>query len=57
MKKISEIVEITDNEFKHPDTQYDINDPECSRATLWKSAFKLGYQMGQYQISSYEDLP
>lgn len=47
---MAEIRRIADLELLHEDTQYDLQN--LGKENLWKSAFKLGYLMGQKHVKS-----
>lgn len=53
----SELAIIADRESLDPDSLYDIHDTKVPRMDLWKSAFKIGYQMGQSHVTDSKDLP
>ena len=57
MKTSVEIRQIAANELKHPDTICDIKDENFERPRLWKSAFALGYEMGQAGVEKYDEIP
>lgn len=56
MKTASEITDIADNEALHEDSTGDISDEDFSRKRLWISAFKLGYEMGQWGVKKYKEI-
>jgi len=54
---LEEINKISEYEANDKDTISDIADENLSRRKLWKSAFNVGYQMGQVNARKYEDVP
>ena len=52
---LEEINEISESEANDEDTISDIADENLPRRKLWKSAFSVGYQMGQVNARKYED--